>query len=190
MDKVYKAPPPEVTITGPDWEDWEVEGPGRKPKTGDVWGLRLDEDGVVSFERRHVDAKDLGSHEYFVAGSFSNWNYEQLQADDMLSGLHFNSFVLGPSGEEKFQIVADSNPAMIFSPAEVACSQRSCDINGPASASRDYAWCIKGEPETRWAKPSRQEGRGPDHGSKPCSCCIEIKAGGVPARKMKHARTA
>mmetsp|Transcript_6681 Transcript_6681/g.14618 ORF Transcript_6681/g.14618 Transcript_6681/m.14618 type:complete len:939 (+) Transcript_6681:75-2891(+) len=150
MDKVHRAPPPEVTITGPDWEDWEVEGPGRQPKAGEVWGLRLDEDGVVSFERRQRDEEDLGSHSYFAAGSYNNWSFEQLEPDDMLSGLHYTTMVLGQSGEEQFQIVANSDMSMVFSPTSTSCTQRSCAINGPSSASREYAWCIRGKPGDRY----------------------------------------
>jgi len=145
LDKIQKAPPQAVTINGEDWEDWEMDGPGKDVEPGQSWDICILSDGTVQYVEREQDVKDLGTF-YYITGSFNNWARIPMEQDDLLAGLYSVVVELGNRGEELFQIIADEDEEMTFFPAVAHCHWKSTEVKGPAIAPRDKAWCITGYP--------------------------------------------
>jgi hypothetical protein len=145
VDKIQRAPPQDVTITSMNWEDWEMDGPGKDVKTGQSWDIAILSDGTVQYLEKDEEVKDLGTF-YFVTSSANGWQYDPMEQDDMLEGLYSTTVVLGPTGQEHFQIVADEDENMVFYPAAPNCHWKSTAIKGPDNASNDKSWCIAGYP--------------------------------------------
>jgi len=143
LRKMQDAPPQEVTITGDDWEDWVVDFPARDANASDRWDIHIDQDGVVNYSRQDRASIDLGSS-YFVAGTHNDWDKEPLFADDLLVGLHTATVMIGPSGQEEFQILADKDASMTFYPVTQKCALKGGPVMGPGEATKDDVWCIKG----------------------------------------------
>jgi hypothetical protein len=148
LDKIQKAPPQAVTVNGEDWEDWEIDGPGKNVEPGQSWDICILSDGTVQYVEREQDVKDLGTF-YYITGSFNNWARIPMEQDDMLEGLYSVVVQLGNRGEEFFQIVADEDEEMTFFPAVGNCHWKSTEVKGPAPAPREKAWCITGYPGQR-----------------------------------------
>jgi len=142
--KLKDAPPPEVTITGSDWEEWEVGGPGRFTRTGEKWAIDVDDEGVLTYYEADEDDVDLGS-DYFLSGTHNGWSYDSMEPDAMLAGLFKGFVTVGASGEEQFQVVADESAAMTFHPEDPLTTRKSSPVKGPDDSSRENAWCIRGE---------------------------------------------
>lgn len=149
MDKIMNAPAQEVTITGDDWDEWEMGGPERDSKPGDQWDIEIDEDGVVEYTKKEKEMPEPGAV-FYLTGSFNDWSYESLDADDALPGLHSTTIEIGDSGLEEFQVNADQDPAMNFYPGMQQCTMKSAAIKGPGFASRESSWCIKGQAGDRY----------------------------------------
>lgn len=145
LDKIQKAPPQAVTINGEDWEDWEMDGPGKNVEPGQSWDICILSDGTVQYVEREPDVKDLGTF-YYITGSFNNWARIPMEQDDMLDGLYSVVITIGNSGEELFQIVADDDEEMTFFPAIARCHWKSTEVKGPAAAPRDKAWSVTAYP--------------------------------------------
>merc|ERR1712151_1073263 len=148
MDKVLQAPAQEVTITGDDWAEWEMTGPGMEVKPGDQWDIMVDEDGIVEYNKKGKAIKDLGSA-YYITGTFNDWEYDALDDDD-ITGLHTAIIEIGDSGKEEFQINADQEKGMTFYPEMKACTMKSAPVKGPGTTTKDTAWCIKGKTGDRY----------------------------------------
>jgi hypothetical protein len=144
LAKVQQAPPQEVTINGEDWQDWEMDGPGKDIKPGQSWDICILSDGTVQYMEKEPDVRDLGTF-YYITGSFNNWTLTPMEQDDMLDGL-YSAVITLSKGEELFQIVADEDEEMTFSPAATRCHWKSTEVKGPAAADRTYSWCISGYP--------------------------------------------
>jgi hypothetical protein len=145
LNKIQTAPPQEVTVNGEDWEQWEMDGPGKDVKPGQSWDICIMSDGTVRYVEKEEEVKDFGTF-YYVTGSFNGWSCDALEEDDMLDGLFSTTIQLGPRGEEQFQIVADEDVSMTFYPAVANCQWKSTEVKGPGEAPRDRAWCISGYP--------------------------------------------
>jgi len=143
--KIQKAPAQEVTITSENWEDWEMDGPGKDLKANQAWDIAIMQDGTVQYLEKAEEIKDLGSH-YFLTSSANGWMHDAMEQDDMLEGLYSTTIQIGPRGEESFQIVADEDEDMVFYPATSNCHWKSTAVKGPDKASSDKAWCIAGYP--------------------------------------------
>jgi len=147
--KLEDAPPQEVTVTSDDWEEWEMGGPERYSKPGDLWAIEIDEDGEVTYTRMPKEPLDLGDS-YYLTGSFNDWGYQALEMDDFMAGLHTGSVTIGPSGQVLFQVVADENPEMTFFPEGEWSSAKSSVVKGPSVAKRDQCWGILGQEGERY----------------------------------------
>jgi len=145
VDKIQRAPAQEVTISSENWEDWEMDGPGKDVKPDQSWDIAVMSDGTVQYMEKAAEVKDLGTF-YYVASSVNNWEYEAMEQDDMLEGLYSTTIQIGPRGEEYFQIVADEDEDMVFFPATPNCHWKSTAVKGPEKAGTDKAWCIAGYP--------------------------------------------
>jgi len=140
----------EVEIVGEDWEEWKVEGPEFNAKPGDAWELEIDEEGQVLYTRKDEETVYLGD-EYFLSGTFNNWEFQSMQADSMLAGLFSGIVTLGARGEEQFQIVADRDDGMTFHPKISKCTVKSSSIDGPESVdSHELTWCLRGDQGDRY----------------------------------------
>jgi polyketide synthase-associated protein len=134
---------PEVTITGDNWEEWEMEGPGMDAKPGDVWDVEFDDDGTISWSKQDNDPPDLGNY-YDITGTFNEWGYDSMEADESIPGLYTFTLDIGAKGEEDFQIVADQDPTQTIFPDMTKCTVKSCPILGPSDAKKDNSWCVRG----------------------------------------------
>jgi len=148
VNKIKSAPAQEVAITGEDWEQWEMDGPGKGTKPGDSWDIDINDEGVVLYFEREKEMPDLGSF-YYLTGSFNSWSYTPMEADDMLCGLYATTLTLGNTGRETFQVVADEAPEMTFAP-EGDGTMRSGKVVGPAEAPSGQAWMIAGLPGEKY----------------------------------------
>merc|ERR1712032_1734268 len=124
-------------------------GPERRSRLGDMWDIDIDEDGEVTYTRRPKEPLDLGNS-YYLTGSFNDWGYQALEMHDFLAGLHTGTVTLGPSGEVSFQVVADEDPGMTFSPEEELCAVKSSVVKGPSRANREHCWRILGHEGDRY----------------------------------------
>mmetsp|Transcript_58063 Transcript_58063/g.186553 ORF Transcript_58063/g.186553 Transcript_58063/m.186553 type:complete len:941 (+) Transcript_58063:54-2876(+) len=149
IDKIMNAPAQEVTITGDDWDEWEMGGPGRHTKPGDQWDILIDEDGVVEYTKKEKEIKDMGSA-YYLMGSCNDWGYDSFDSDETVPGLFSATIEIGEGGSEEFQIVADQDTMLTFYPEMPKCAIKSAPVKGPGMASRDNTWCITGEPGDRY----------------------------------------
>jgi polyketide synthase-associated protein len=141
--KLETAALPEVTITGDNWEEWEMDGPGRNAKFGDVWDVEFDDDGTITWSKQEKEEPDLGNS-YDITGTFNDWGYDSLEEDYGVPGLYYTTIVVGDKGEEQFQIVADQDPSHTFHPDLVRCTAKSAAVCGPDEAKKDLAWCLRG----------------------------------------------
>mmetsp|Transcript_58665 Transcript_58665/g.110400 ORF Transcript_58665/g.110400 Transcript_58665/m.110400 type:complete len:942 (+) Transcript_58665:64-2889(+) len=146
VDKIKQAPAQEVAITSEDWEQWEMDGPGKGTKPGDVWDVDITEDGAVTYFAKEKEIPDLGSF-YYVTGAFNGWSYTPMEADDMLDGLYAATITLSLTGYDKFQIVADETKEMTFAP-EFDGAARSGKVIGPTESS--FCWSITGFPGAKY----------------------------------------
>jgi len=149
IQKIQDAPPQEVTITGDDWEDWEMGGLVRNPRPDETVDIDIDEDGDVTYTRRPKEPLYLGNS-YYLTGSFNDWGYQALEVDSLLAGLHTGVVTLGPGGEVSFQVVADEDPEMTFRPECEFCPVKSSPVEGPSRATREQCWCILGQEGERY----------------------------------------
>jgi 3-oxoacyl-(acyl-carrier-protein) synthase len=145
LQKMIKAPAQDVTITGDDWEEWEMGGPERDSKPGDTWEVEFDEDGAVTYYKKEKEMVDMGNS-YFLTGSFNDWGYDSLEADDAVVGLYYCTLTVGATGAEDFQVVADQEVNMTFYPEMPKCSIKSAPLAGPAKTTKEYCWVIRGAP--------------------------------------------
>mmetsp|Transcript_83639 Transcript_83639/g.241990 ORF Transcript_83639/g.241990 Transcript_83639/m.241990 type:complete len:944 (-) Transcript_83639:201-3032(-) len=143
LNKIQDAPAQEVTITGDDWEEWEIDFPVKNPKPSDQWDVEIDEDGMVTYLRQDPESKDLGG-EFFLSGTFNSWGHDPCMPDDSITGLYVSDITIGPSGYEDFHIVADQDATKVFFPETPQCTSKSALVRGPAAADREQVWRIRG----------------------------------------------
>jgi len=146
--KMQDAPAQEVTIIGDDWEDWEMGGPDRDARYGDVFEVELDPDGVVSYWKKDKEVPDLGCS-YYLTGTFNDWRFDELEADATVPGLYFLTVRITSNLEEEFQVVADQDPNMTFYPS-MRTPLKSAPVRGPGEAKRDKCWILKGQKGDRF----------------------------------------
>jgi len=143
--KLRKAPHAEITITGDDVRDWETTGLPADADPTARYTIELDEDGMATWEKVDEEFLEFGN-EFFIKGSFSKWKTEPLDSSSDIPGLWEGTIELGASGEETFQIIADEDENMVYSPATTRCSLKASQINGPAAADKSFSWLITGSP--------------------------------------------
>jgi len=143
--KLLKAPAAEITMNGDDVNEWETNGLDPRAEPGSRWKISLDEDGVAEWERDDDDMPEFGD-EFFIQGSHNSWSPEVLERHDSISGLYTGSIALGKTGEEQFQIIADSDEEKVYHPGQPRCTLKAAKIEGPAKASKEMNWLIKGSP--------------------------------------------
>merc|ERR1712186_225176 len=116
IQKIANAPAQDVTITGDDWEDWDMEGPDRFTKPGDAWDIEFEEDGVVTYYKKDRDLPYMGGL-FYLTGTFNDWEFDTaMEPDSQVKGLFTATITIGSTGEEQFQIIADRDPTMTFFP--------------------------------------------------------------------------
>jgi len=149
--RVLDAPPQDVTITGEDWEDWEIDGPGPHAAIGESWDIEFEEDNrtVTYYRKERSSTEDYGSS-YYLTGSFNSWGFELMEPVVGVTGLYEATITIGNSLEEHFQIVADKEPHQTFYPDIPNCALKSAEVKGPDEVSRDYSWKIIGDVADRW----------------------------------------
>mmetsp|Transcript_34350 Transcript_34350/g.102640 ORF Transcript_34350/g.102640 Transcript_34350/m.102640 type:complete len:943 (+) Transcript_34350:42-2870(+) len=141
--KLCKAPPAEITMNGDDVAEWETTGLDPRAEAASRWKISLDEDGIVEWERDDDDLPEYGD-EFFVQGTFNDWTPDSLERHDSIQGLWVGTVTIGETGEELFQIIADSDEEKIYHPGQTRCTLKAASIIGPAKATKDFAWLIEG----------------------------------------------
>uniref|UniRef100_A0A7S2QPL8 Ketosynthase family 3 (KS3) domain-containing protein n=1 Tax=Zooxanthella nutricula TaxID=1333877 RepID=A0A7S2QPL8_9DINO len=149
LKRIQDAPQQQVTITGDDWEEWEIDFPIKDPKPSDRWDVEIDEDGMVTYIKQDLQSRNFGD-EYFLTGTFNNWSHDPCMADSTVEGLHVGDITIGPSGYEEFQVVADQDNKKKFYPETRHCALKSALVHGPGEAEANMSWCIKGEQGDRF----------------------------------------
>eukprot|EP00413_Alexandrium_margalefii_P001663 CAMPEP_0204512814 /NCGR_PEP_ID=MMETSP0661-20131031/1157_1 /ASSEMBLY_ACC=CAM_ASM_000606 /TAXON_ID=109239 /ORGANISM="Alexandrium margalefi, Strain AMGDE01CS-322" /LENGTH=872 /DNA_ID=CAMNT_0051517945 /DNA_START=30 /DNA_END=2648 /DNA_ORIENTATION=+ len=169
MDRLTSAPAQEVTITGDDWDEWEMGGPERDAKPGDQWDIEIDEDGAVEYTKREREVPELGDA-FFLTGSFNDWSYDSLEPDDSLPGLFFATVEIG-------------GPLDDVLPDRAQCSLRSAEVRGPGPNAGRSHWVISGEPGDSF----RVEFYASEAGAASVSWIRETKEPRMPAVAAVHA---
>lgn len=141
--KLTKAPAAEITMNGDDVGEWETTGLDPRADPGSRWKISLDEDGIVEWERDDDDLPEFGD-EFFIQGSFNDWTPDALERHDSIQGLWVGTVTLGDSGEEVFQIIADTDEEKIYHPGQSRCTLKAAAIQGPGKATKDCCWLISG----------------------------------------------
>jgi len=145
--KLQNAPPAEVTINGDEFEDWETTGCDPKAEPGDQYTISLDPEGVAEWEKVEPDLPDTYGDEFAIQGTFNNWSPDTAMArHSTIAGLWVGSIVIGPSGEEEFQIIGDGDPEIIYSPSTARCMSKAAPIKGPGKVGKDMSWLVRGNP--------------------------------------------
>lgn len=114
------------------------------PEAGSKWKIHLNEDGIATWEKADEDI-DYGD-EFFIRGSHNNWSPEELERHDAITGLWTGTIEIGGSGEETFQIIADSEPEKCYYPRRPGEHLKAAPFEGPSNATNDLAWRVKGSP--------------------------------------------
>lgn len=146
--KMQDAPAQEVTVIGEDWEDWEMGGPDKDARLGDVFEVELDPDGVVSYWKKDKEVPDLGCS-YYLTGTFNDWKYDELESDSSVPGLYHTTLKITSNLEEDFQIVAEQDPSMTFYPVG-RTNLKSAPIRGPGETKREKCWVLRGNKGDRY----------------------------------------
>lgn len=143
--KLAKAPPAEITMNGDDVRDWETTGLDPAGQIGDRYVIELDEDGVATWEKVDEELVDWGD-DFFLQGTFNNWEAEAMERSDSILGLWVGDIVLGSSGVEHFQIMADNDDEKIYCPDRPNCTSKVAQVQGPKSAGKEKSWVLRGAP--------------------------------------------
>merc|ERR1712106_131057 len=142
-----QAPPAEITINGDDYEDWETTGCDPRAEIGQHYTIHLDEDGVAEWEQVEDEVPDTYGDEFAIQGTFNDWDPNTIMArHPSIPGLWIGSITVGRTGEEEFQIIADGDPELVYSPSTVRCRAKAAPINGPGRAERELSWLVRGDP--------------------------------------------
>jgi len=155
--KLSNAPPGEISIEGDDIDDWETTGIDPRCSPSDKYEIQMDNDGVASWEKVDDDA-DYGD-EFFIQGTFSNWESEPMDPHSSIPGLWVGTITVGASGEEQFQIMADNDKAMVYTPTTAKCTLKASPIVGPAESGKEMTWLVKGKPESTYTIEWFQQGK-------------------------------
>mmetsp|Transcript_59827 Transcript_59827/g.110771 ORF Transcript_59827/g.110771 Transcript_59827/m.110771 type:complete len:942 (+) Transcript_59827:80-2905(+) len=158
IQKLMHAPAAEITMNGEDALDWETTGLPPDIKPGDKFKVELDEDGVAIWEVQEEDDENFGD-DFYIQGTFNSWEPEALEPHERIPGLWIGEIVVGKSGEEEFQVLADEDKDMVYYPGMIQCTYKSAPVLGPAGASKEYSWMIKGEPGQKFRIEFFQSGR-------------------------------
>lgn len=145
--KLQQAPPAEVTINGDEFEDWETTGCDPNAAIGDHYMIHLDPDGIAEWEKVEPDLPDTYGDEFAIQGTINNWAPdESMSRHASIPGLWVGSIVVGPTGEEEFQIIADGDAELIYSPSTTRCVSKAAPIKGPGKVDREMSWLVRGIP--------------------------------------------
>lgn len=147
QSKLRLAPPAEVTINGDEFDDWETTGCDPKAEIGDQYMIHLDVDGIAEWEKVEPDLPDTYGDEFALQGTFNHWSPDtSMTRHSSIPGLWVGNLVIGPSGEEEFNIIADGDAELIYSPSSNRCTAKAAPIKGPAKTEKEMAWLVRGTP--------------------------------------------
>jgi hypothetical protein len=149
--KLRQAPPAEITINGDEFEDWETTGCDPNAGDGDEYMINIDQDAVAEWEKVEPDLPDSYGDEFALQGTFNNWSPDTtMTRHESIPGLWIGSIVIGPTGAEEFQVIADADPELIYSPSTARCMSKAAPIKGPGQVDKEMAWLVRGNPGDRF----------------------------------------
>jgi polyketide synthase-associated protein len=147
QSRLRLAPPAEVTINGDEFEDWETTGCDPKAEVGDQYVIHLDVDGIAEWEKVEPDLPDTYGDDFALQGTHNNWTPDEgMSRHESIPGLWVGNIVIGPSGEEEFQVIADGASELIYSPSTARCISKAAPIKGPHKVDKEMSWVVRGFP--------------------------------------------
>lgn len=147
-----KAAAPEISMEGDSYEEWVSTGaPHLNRDHGKTYRVAVLDEGQVVWEEV-IEPGLADAQDFQIQGSFTDWQMLSLEPSGEEPGLFYCSeCVLGPTGEELFQIAVEYDPYMILYPEMERCIRKAARILGPAEPpSREHAWLIRGDPGSRY----------------------------------------
>lgn len=149
--RIKRGGPPEIQMEG-NYEEWWTTGvPHLTVRDNSFFHVEISQVGKVLWREIVEPALPLCHGQFFIQGSFNEWQPENLLASDTLDGLFTCVVTLGKSGAESFQVFHE-DPSWVFFPIERLCTRKSTPITGPMPApSREDAWLIRGQSGMRIA---------------------------------------
>jgi len=158
--KLAMAGPAEITMSGDDWTEWETSGMDPEGlEDGEECVVQLEPDGSVTWEKKEADEPDTYANEFGIQGTHNHWSIDAMEMHDHVPGLWIGTVTLGTTGQEQFQIIADSSSEMVYYPSTARCTLKAAPINGPDEAARDYAWLLDGAPGDTFTVEFFQQGK-------------------------------
>jgi len=139
------APPADITMTGDDVRHWRTDGLDPYADTSMKFKVRFESTGAIKWEPAEEQALGPGTM-FFIQGTFNSWQLGELRRDTVINGLWTFELVVGSSGEEQFQIVADGDISMVYHPPCARCTRKAALVVGPEPAEKEVAWLIQGSP--------------------------------------------
>lgn len=143
-----------IWIEGPDDQGrgrrWIIDGRDEHVHAGTLyaihfwWGLDRKR---ISWEE--VSPKDSVlalryEHSYAVVGTWTSWTPHELTRNPDEAGVWECTLRMGPSGEEEFQFVRDSDPQQSIYPARPRTSSLDVAVRGPDQLGKGKHWLIQG----------------------------------------------
>ncbi|CAK0839000.1 unnamed protein product [Prorocentrum cordatum] len=155
MDRIRRAPPPDVAMLGSDPEQWESNGmPASEGQIGRVFRVELLEDGSVVWREAAERARALAGSTFHLTGSFNQWGLSMMQPSSGIPNLHVGEVCVPPEGEVLFRVVADGDPLAAYCPPWPRCTRKAAPVVGPGppppELHREAAWLIEGRPGQRF----------------------------------------
>lgn len=152
IKKVQAAHAPDINMDSDNFEEWTTTGvPHLTTKANDQFHVELLPGGKTRW--RELVEPELPSGEVFpfIQGSFNDWDAVMLENSEDIAGLFFCEVILGPSGEETFQLLLDADPDLALYPPEERCAKKGRAVVGPeVPPSREHAWLIRGSPGVQY----------------------------------------
>merc|ERR1719221_1300661 len=148
---IHKATP-RIYIRGPEPDPdnrlWMIDGRDEEVPAGTVYQIYF----KWGQERKQVFWKEVGpkhaskatryDHRYFVVGSWTSWQPDELQKDPEEDGVWEYSVRIGLSGQEEFQFVRDQDMNQCIYPAQANATKTNIPIRGPDDMSNGKSWLM------------------------------------------------
>jgi len=154
LKKLSDAPAPDILMMSDDPEEWETNGmPLSEDNIGKIFQVEVQEDGKAIWREVVQPPPAFLGDCFFLSGTFNEWGMDRMVPDENIANLHFAEIVLGDTGEELFNIVANEDPGLTYFPRDTARCQRKVEpVAGPRDVgpSEDYCWAIVDHPGTRF----------------------------------------
>nr|AQS99265.1 type I polyketide synthase [Gambierdiscus excentricus] len=97
---------------------------------------------------KSIDNEDW--HDFFLLGSWSNWELERMLPERRSSGIYTSRITLGESGVEDFHVVVDRDTEQVLYPHRGKASLGEGAVCGPDNLGGGLYWRIHGRPHRQY----------------------------------------